>query len=391
MIRRALLFASPVLSVAAVAAAQPTAPRWRLVEDQRLDAAREAFTELTTARVGPRGRVVVAMHEDYRVRIYDPTALHSATVGGVGSRPGEFTQLSTFGWVADTLWIHDGLPRRISYYSPDGALLRVRPLPEPPIALAPGPGASVVRTLAPATIHADGAMLARATVSSGGASGVQQETVSAIVHVSPAGTVRLVAEIADDGPNLISVSTGSRGRAGVSVPFAIRPHVAASPDGGRVALLTTAFTSGAAGMLTLRWFGPDGAPLLERTYPFAGSPIPAQVVDSAVRRARESVSARGGRAAGAAEIEMLIRQRIPPAYAPVVFMFLGLDGTTWLGLRPSSEGTITLVLDERGDPIGNVRAPARSVILQGSRTHIWVTERTTGQPISVVRYRVEKP
>lgn len=79
---------------------------------------------------------------------------------------------------------------------------------------------------------------------------------------------------------------------------------------------------------------------------------------------------------------------MPPVYAPVQAMVVGLDGTTWLTLRDSDEGRVVLILDPRGDVIGRIVLPEGATLRHATRSQIWVTQADADGLVSVVRYRV---
>ena len=120
--------------------------------------------------------------------------------------------------------------------------------------------------------------------------------------------------------------------------------------------------------------------MFSRSYPYPGEPIPDSVMDRGIAEmVPESNLARRFRARA--------RELAPLVYPPAG-VTLGLDGTIWVELRRTEDGTPVHVLSESGDPVGSLLLPVRSRIQQASMTHLWVTERDEFDLASVVRYRV---
>lgn len=74
------------------------------------------------------GRIVVA-NGGTEMRWFSPQGTHLSTLGGRGDGPGEFRSIrSAVVAPGDTVVVYDGASQRLTWLSPDGALLRVRPL-----------------------------------------------------------------------------------------------------------------------------------------------------------------------------------------------------------------------------------------------------------------------
>jgi myo-inositol catabolism protein IolC len=73
---------------------------------------------------------------------------------------------------------------------------------------------------------------------------------------------------------------------------------------------------------------------------------------------------------------------------PVDRAVMGSDHSIWLGRPSAVPGAHYLVLDERGDAIGTVTLPPRSIIAAADRTTLWTIEPDDDDVPSVVRYQV---
>jgi hypothetical protein len=175
------------------------------------------------------------------------------------------------------------------------------------------------------------------------------------------------------------------GLGSVSVPFFARPIWTVSPDGSRIATLTTAITGEDGGTYTARVFDSRGAELLSREFPFQGEPIPAHAVDSAISARAPSMRPEMRRV-----LETEARNRAPPVYPPVVALVIGADQRVWIGLRATEVGNPWLILGDRGDPEAVTVVPRNTSLRVVTATHIWAVERDSLDVESIVRYRVRR-
>jgi hypothetical protein len=364
-------------------------PRARLVEELRLDAEAEDFSVVSRILVGPSGQIALPLLQDRQIWIYEAEGRRVAVTGRRGSGPGEFQNLGPAGWLGDTIWVHDRTnDNRITYIGPDGTLLRTSPLPNP-LRVTP-PGGDAPRDLLvfmPATIFSDGAML-------GGGYYMIPElnriSTFQMVYLAPSGDARIVAEppSSSDDPRWTLVVEGFYRAA----PFAMQPQSVVMADGNGFATLYAEPAPPDGVVATLTMFASDGDTLFTREYAMPATPVPASVRDSvlaAILPAPGAPPPTEGPADLRQRFHAQARERAWPVYAPVTAVRSGLDDTLWLDLRETDDGRITLVLDARGEPVGTVPIPERSVIRQASRTHLWVTETDALGLASVVRYRVE--
>ena len=70
------------------------------------------------------GRIAVLDAGSYRVRVYDSTGRHLMDLGGEGDGPSEFRWPQFLGVVADTLFVYEYVGGDLTWFSPDGQLLR---------------------------------------------------------------------------------------------------------------------------------------------------------------------------------------------------------------------------------------------------------------------------
>lgn len=371
----------------------PSPPRARLVEELRLNAEVHDFPAVTRVWVGPRGQIVVPIQQDMQLRIFDSTGVLLNRTGRRGSGPEEFRSLGQFGWIADSMFVVDGQLRRVSYLSPDGKPLRSTlhwsPTSDPgAMATASAPLSQRISYFQPLAISGNGVVLGGANLRPPPGEEGSPFGALVVVRLDPDGrlTELLTIPSADDERWTLRLDSW-----GFGIPFTLWPQSAVSSRGDRVAHLWSAATSRAGGTFTVSSFRADGDTVFVRTFPFIGVPIPQSVRDSALA----AMLPRPGRPTeGPLELhqrrQALTRTRIPPVYAGVEYFVLGLDGTIWVALRRTSEGTPLVALDaDTGEPVAQVVLPPGVRLRQATRTRAWVTEADDDGVASVVRYRIE--
>ena len=349
---------------------QSEVTEWGLVEDLRLDANAEDFSVVPWVFVGPRREIVVPEPQDTRVRIYDSTGTLVTMVGRNGEGPGEFRHLGSVYWTADTMVVLDGELARQTYFLGDGTVARTEALRFWSPNFSDGRPDSTFFVFGPLAADDEGAMLGPAYLNT-------RESVELVV-------LRVARDSAPDvvaSPPQYEDERWSVTISGLTnpVPFVFRPRTEFAPDGSRFLFMTTdQWTLDPVYNLTL--VRPTNDTVFARSYPYPGEPIPDSAMDRGIAEmVPENNLARRFRS--------VARERAPVVYPPTG-VTLGLDGTIWVELRSTEDGTPVHVLSESGDPIGFLLLPARSRIQQASMTHLWVTERDPLDLTSVVRYRV---
>jgi hypothetical protein len=355
-------------------------------EDLRLDANTEDFSSVVRFSVGPGGRLAVPQPQDLQVLLYDSTGKRLAAVGRRGSGPGEFRSFTSIGWVADTLWIHDGAQMRTTFVGPDGSMLRSTVLPETLVrSLSGGTGPDRLLSFTLAAVYADGAMLGYSRRQATGQAAQEAFGERVLVHVSPNGATRVVSTVPDEHDDRWFITLEGIGK---NLPFAFRPQVAISSDGLRVAHLSVPAQSVTAGTWAVNVLRNGGDTLFSRSYPFVGVPIQRRILDSAVA----AMAPPRGRPLEGPDLterfQASARQRMPRVFAPVQSIVAGLDETVWVTKRDSGRVRETLVLNAKGDVIGRLFLTPTSRVVQASASRIWVAESDDDGLVSIVRYRV---
>ena len=358
---------------------------WEFVEDLRLDANVEDFSQFRRFYVGPQHEIVVREPQDFRLRLYDSTGTLVAAFGRKGEGPGEFQHMGSSFWAADTLIVWDARLSRMTYLLLDGTLVRTEAVPLHAPNFNPfdpnfdaGGADSIFSFFNPEAIDDAGAMLGVAylRVSTDGG---WESLGTVILRVPRDGKPRAVASPPQHTDERWGITvSGITNR----VPFAFQPQTRFAPDGSRFLFSTADQSTLGGGTYSLTMLRPNGDTIFARSYAYGGEPIPDSALDRAIAAMPPPENGRSRR------FRALARQRAPAVYAPIIGVTLGLDGTVWVQLRSTDRGTPVHVVSETGDPIGFLLLPMQSWIQQASMTHVWVTETDLFDLPSVVRYRV---
>ncbi len=90
-------------------------------------------------------------------------------------------------------------------------------------------------------------------------------------------------------------------------------------------------------------------------------------------------------------LDAALRNSAGKVHPPVLDVIAGNDSTTWVELFAVDGGHHWLVLDTKGDPIGNVTLPGNVRLRQVSRHSAWGQEFVDKDSANIVRYQIESP
>ena len=368
---------------ASAALGQP--PRARLVEELRLSAVSEDFPEVSRVNVGPAGQIGIPITADLQLRIYDARGRRLTDVGRQGGGPGEFFSIGPFGWVRDTIWIVDPKQFRTTFVGPENRVLRSERFPAGRVdGVALG---GEIESVAPLAILHDGSVLGQVRWVPRDERGTAGEPQQAFAVRHANSTIRPVLRIPSGRSAPWSIATFAC--CTFYVPFVPRPLYAISADGQRLAELTVSLPTQLDGKYRVTLVQATGDTVFSTLHSYRGEPIPQRAQDSALAVV---VPAPGHLLNVPANLSERVRDearaRMPSWSAPMETLLVGLDGTIWVEFRPNREGRRYLVLNDRGEPIGEVLVPFATRVRQATRSHIWVTETDADGLSDVVRYRV---
>jgi hypothetical protein len=390
--------AGPLIGLAPQSDRQLTAPGYGVVEELRLDAAKEDFSRIRFLYVSPRREIIIPLIQDLVIRRYDSTGKRLPSLGRRGSGPGEFGMIAPIGWKADTMWAGDEIQRRTSYFRPDGELIRTevnvkyRPPTDAQRAADEAAGRREgIRLVNPMGILSDGSVVTYQrtdALRNRNLRSTDQATM-ALFLIAPNGRERTIAVLPQTWEEKWTMKYGNLYR---TVPFGPSSRWAVSTNGDRAVSVTTRLTGSRNGTITVNAFETTGRKLFSRNFPFDGTPIPTRLRDSAIAALQPRIAGLDdGGAGGVVQAwQKMARERMPKVFPGIESLVLGLDDTIWLGLSPTAAGNPYVALSNAGEPVAAVVLPDRTRLMQATRSQIWAVSLDDDGLASVVRYRLTR-
>jgi hypothetical protein len=355
------------------------------VEDLRLDGNDLDLVHITALRVAHDGTIVVLQPQAFAIRFFDASGRPLGSVGRQGGGPGEFQLMAKNGWMGDTLWVSDATLKRISLFTPDRQFVR-----DISLGIARPAAADVARFpqfgfVDPRAVYTDGSMLA--TAGSG-----RYKTYPASYDRNAKPWLRVsrdyviqaqIGWVPED--NSFARLETATGVGGFAIPFAIAPYDYVSPDGSRIAILTTDTEGEHKGTFQVTVLGQAGDTVFSRRYPFKEEPIPGSVLDSAMTARIKNLQERFPGAVAA-----MRKAKVPTVYPPVSRFFLAQDSTVWVRLRQTGDLVPWVILSPRGEPVDTLRLPPTLRPVEASNNQLYLIERDENDVESILRFRLHK-
>jgi hypothetical protein len=355
--RPSALIVRIVVSLAATLASTPVVPAqvptWSARQIARIGSVDDAdlsLTRVTGVLIDSRAHVYVLQPQDRQVAVFDSSGRRVRLIGRSGEGPGEFDAVSAAGLRADTLYVADNALGRISFFDADGAPIRTVRFASPAFGTPP---AFYLPTV-PQVLLADGAGLVRpevpiALIATGTGS-------VPYLRISPAGEISDTLVLEDLPPQTFEiVSEGNRVFA--ARPFPDRPLFHWLADGsGLVVVDRPAATDAAQASFRVTKIRIDGDTVFSRSVDYTPARLDEDRVTGAISEIVDRLAARRN-APGRAPIEQALRNLdLIPAYRPpVASVASAADGSIWIERDVANVDTAWLVLNARGDPIGQLR------------------------------------
>ena len=251
-----------------------TLPEIGLEPEMRINGPAAGLVSVSWVRVGPSGSMAVSQLLNYQLRLFDASGADLGGVGGPGPGPDEAQLLGGAGWIGDTLWVSDATLGRIALFSRQRELLRTLP----PLAGAlPKEGEEgrypTFLSVFPMAVYPGDTLLVLAEGTIGDSPREPSTQGMHLLRISSDGRIQSHVLQVPEGGDRLQLRVDGRSFAAL-VPFSPIPLWTVSPDGDRVALLTTNITGPEGGSWRLQLFDAMGAELVSRSYPFQGTPIP---------------------------------------------------------------------------------------------------------------------
>lgn len=359
-------------------------PRLSWTEEVRIgsrDDPETGFSRITGVEMVEDGTVYVLEGQALEIRVFSADGERLRTVGGPGQGPGEFRPPLTFGVTRDTLWVNDLGTRRVSWFGPDGTLVReTRFSPVPVDTDVSG----LLLQVIPSRPLPGG--LLESTVLMAVMGGAPNRPYSyPVVRFDRAG--RVVDTLRWDTitpPPTVRIA----GRA--LYPPALRPRnpLVVEVDGGRVVLGWSVPAGGSEGLLEMARVAVGRDTLARGRLRYEPIPTPASLEDSLMEGRERMASTLG---VGEDELTDALRAGIhlPPYRPPLRSARVGREGGVWIQLTgPSPDSADWVVLDPDLTPRGRVRLPVAMSPEASDGPIVWVVETDELDVPWLVRLRV---
>lgn len=342
---------------------------WRLSAEPELrlgegDGASSLFRVMGAVRLDD-GRVAVANGGSQQVRIFGPDGAWLADLGRAGGGPGEFEVPAWVGVHHDTLIVWDLLARRISRFDPDGRFVRSATVDE-----AAGHFPRMVGMYPDGTL-----LLASDAASARGGTGVIRDS-TAVLRVSGEGRILDTLAVLPASEQFASVSGDGRRFKLEELPFGRRTVTALHGDALFVG----------TGDGEVRAVDPQGRPVSRFAVP--GSPVSVRASDVDEYWSKLVTTGRG---ADAGDREPTPGIPYPTHLPPHGPLHIDAAGRLWIANavlpRQWDEPMAWKVFTPSGEPVGSIRLPARSLVLQVGADWILLREMDADQREVVSLYR----
>lgn len=358
-----------------------------LRESVRISPEEADLTTVGYFTISPDGRMVVTQPRDNLIKVFADSGA-PLVVGRSGEGPGEFSNLTRIGWVADTLWALDPNLVRVSRFDGDFSFIGAMPHPMELVtgegvadttggssghfvqALLPGGDLRVVAPFSPSRRPAWAV-----SIDSG---------ASPLLRVTPGGRIVRILAVVPPDACMVRYAIGSRGSGVSRIPFCAGVLETSWDGGAEVALLLVIPPGQGGPAYSLTVIDAGGDTTLSRTYSYTPVAVAQRAIDSLRAKVESSFASLPQSVRDA-------RPDLPPAetYPPVRRLVLGRDHTVWLEEQAEASGHHWLMLSADGEPVGRVTLPPNVVLKAAERGTIWATEEDPDGLLGLVRYRVE--
>ncbi len=365
------------------AAAQSAVPARTLIPEFRIDGNREELSGVMGTQPLSNGDLLVLTNDDPTVRLYSSAGTLKKRFLRIGAGPGEARSVGSFGMLHDTLWAYDRTLNRLSFFAPDGSLLRSiqsqgagRWRDSSPdrrfFSSNVTPIAVLAGNVAIGQLSASSRAMARGDV-----------RASPIVRMRWDGTIEAMLDAQPQAARTMMVRVGdSKNYTEMygQQPFDNSPVYHVSADGKRIAIVDMT-RAGTQAIVHVTQISPRGDTLLRATVPFVPVSVSTRLLDSTAQ-AEASDWRRP-------DLEPKIRDALyaPRFIPPVRRIITANDGTMWLRMFVPDGTARWLVLSPQGRATMTLDVPKHVRIMSVERG-IWGVELDADDVPSVVRYRI---
>jgi hypothetical protein len=376
--------AGPLLCcILATTAHAQTITEWKLKENLRVGAGSNFAFGYVGQMGSARDRLFIADDLELTVFEFDSDGKLIRRIGRKGDGPGEFQEITDLGFARDTLWVHDRMQNRITFFKANGEPARSERTPPRPqgsaYAYDPVTGYSRTYTFRGITVDGMPLMLDSALPRSDGESSFllrsKGATSDTIIRLHP-GIGGWILTTTDE-------KTTTRNTFRFGIPFDDASLFDLSSDGRSLIVVHIKDVPARAGQQLFEVIKHDGRgqQVWARQIAYKTQPLTRPLQDSIVRALAKGPF-----------VESRVRSiaRFPPQVPPVSLVLAGEDGSIWL--RREKRGTQQWwdVLDENGRQTARVLIPGSLSVRAASLRYIIAVTRNELDEQHVVRFELVK-
>jgi hypothetical protein len=386
-----LLSIALTLAAAAAAGAQTAPRRLGLVIDRRIDIKIAGNARDVLLAVGPKGQIAATMRYTWQgISVFDSTG--KAYPWRLQTGRGDSSEIGApmaINWVgqSDTMWVADA--------SFDGQIVLV------------GPNGNVFKSLEkPTWIHPSWAerrkfpVFGRMDLLAVGSDQTMliipsrpkslldtpgyDRSSTQILRATWDGAIRgSVAKLPSSNRAVELNANGCRHV--IQVPFAAPALWAISPDGSRIAMISTVGANGDSGAVRLTMLNEKSETVFARDLPITLERVQQQKVDEFLNGINACGKFTGD------QLRDSVRSRVAKFTSSVSGVMVGRDQSTWVLLRNPAMPTErdALIIDAKGDVVGQVALQQNETPLAVARDYYWSFEPGKQRASTLVRFRVD--
>lgn len=350
-----------------------------------------SFGPVRDMAIGPGGRIHTAHSQELLIHRWTGSGELDATFGGRGEGPGEFSALSSIGFLGDTLWALDPRGFRVTYFDTAGTVLRSMPLQVDVRGQRDDPHVGRPR---PMHLLPDGTFYG---MQSSLFPQIAGRDSMPVLHLHLDADARILDTIlvqAMRRTDVLAVRSAQGRWLTGSQPFADGPLTAVEPSLGTLVVVERpAYTREGPAQLRVIRLSMTGDTVFRRDVAYEPVPLEAatveRVITGLVNRWEEGQGAAGEMSSEA--LTELAREALytPDYHPPVARVVVGRDGTIWLRGVLAEEGRVEWrVLDRRGEPLGRFRLRAPLRIFVADQEAVWGVQRSPSGVEYVRMFRI---
>jgi hypothetical protein len=345
--------------------------------------ASEPITTPDGVVIGAEDTTFISDARAHKFFVFDKNGKFVRTIGRDGKGPGEFSSISVAGVSGDTLWAFDLYNGRTTFFA--GNKIHTQDLPKD----------SSGNTIRPNARLANGTWIVvtqpRFGTPAQMAANPDAPDQHAVIHLDSSGKVLSTIHQYTCKSGIIFPRMSNGTLRGVSMrgsPIRDCDFVATNQDGSVTYVIEgNSPRSTDPAIIVITQLDAGGQQRWKTSLPYTPRAIPEAVIESL------SVFSATNSSTGKINAEHAARYRKALAYythfPPVTQAVAGIDGTLFLRREIGDSIFTYTMLDSKGVPTGTFKLPAKSYLLAGRASHIWVSELDAQEETRVVRYQIK--